>query len=57
MTLQEFTSRLQSLCHDGYSMKEVEISCKYGILKVADFNLLLRDKEIVNQVVCVKLEK
>jgi hypothetical protein len=32
MTLQELTTRLQTLCHDGYSQKEVLIDINgYGV--------------------------
>ena len=32
MTLQELTTRLQTLCHDGYSQKEVLVDINgYGV--------------------------
>lgn len=43
MTLQELTTRLQSLCHDGYSQNEVLFLLDgFGIIEPRELQLLFK---------------
>lgn len=43
ITLQELTTRLQTLCHDGYSMAKIEFLVEgYGTVYPEELELLIK---------------
>lgn len=55
MKLVELTSRLQELCHNGYSLREVKIESEYRMSDISEITLILESGEFVNPIK-VKLE-
>lgn len=49
LTLQEFTTRLQVLCHDGYSQNELFIRFPGSELKpVSEIEFYFKSDEVMN---------
>ncbi len=49
LTLQEFTTRLQVLCHDGYSQKELFVRFPGCALKpVSEIEFYFKSDEVIN---------
>lgn len=57
MTLQELTTRLQALCHDGWSLNEVEflICGELSRFEAGDVKLILKSESAAGGEICVKL--
>lgn len=50
MTLQELTCRLQSLCHDGYSMSEIKARVGEHECSINDVVFLLENEMLKNPI-------